>query len=149
MTMENSLNLPVLTDTEKAAYDTIKDVAQGPRPDDLVLQRMAIDAPEPARKLAAEIKRIAEKPAEYGSEHAAAQSALASAAVELANLVDGGPQPCGVISQKIIRADDATFLGFMPLAMLIDEDEAKLLVAPDGSRAESVNPNEAEGPGGP
>jgi hypothetical protein len=150
MTMENKLNLPVLTDTEKAYYDTIKQVAQGPRPDDLVLQRMAMDAPEPARNLAARIKELAGTPAEVESgQHAAVQSQLASLAVELAEMVDAGVQPCAVVSQKIIRAEDATFLGYQPLAMLIDDDEARLLIAPDGSRADSVNPHDAEGSGGP
>lgn len=104
MTMDNSLNLPMLTDMEKAYYDTIKQVAQGARPDDLVLQRMAFKTPD-------------------------------------------GVTPVAVISQKIIRAEDATFLGYQPLALLLGEEDVRNLVAPDGSEPEAVNPDEAEGAG--
>jgi len=106
--MDNSLNLPPLDDHEKAVYDTIKQVFQGPRPDDVALQRYA-----------------------------------------LVDETGGAPHSCAVLSQKIISADDGTFVGWQPLAIVLNEELAAALRAPDGTAPQTVDPDDVEGAGGP
>lgn len=96
-----------LTDTEKAYFDTIKQVTRSARPEDLSLRRMMmVDSERPT---------ITQ------------------------------PRAVAVIVQRVVSSDDATTVGYQPLAMLLDDDDAKRLRDIDGSAPESVNPEGLEG----
>lgn len=94
-----------LTDTEKAYFDTIKQVTRSARPEDLSLRRMLLTDPH----------------------------------------VAGPPRDVAVVVQRIVSSDDASTVGWQPLAMLLDDETATRLRGVDGKAPDSVNPDDVEG----
>lgn len=51
-----------------------------------------------------------------------------------------------VIGQTVLDRSSGRVAGWMPLAILISDEQADQLVDPSGARPETVDPNELEGP---
>lgn len=88
-----------LDSTEKAYFDTIKQVVRSARPEHLSLRRMRLDGRDVA-----------------------------------------------VIGQLVLDRSSGRVAGWMPLAIVITDEQAEALVDPSGARPETVDPNELEGP---
>ena len=89
-----------LTETERAYFDTIRQVATSARPEDLALARMTLDGKEVA-----------------------------------------------VVIQRVVESATADEVGWMPLAILVDDDTAARLRDHTGAAPESHDATGLEGAG--